>query len=226
MTEKIAIGCKSLDDLLQGGIETGTITSLYGEAGSGKTNLCLKMAHNVSSKGKKTIFIDTEGVSLTRLKQISGEDFEKVQRNILFFTPYTLEEQEKSVEDTMRLAEANSDIGLIIVDSVTVHYRATFGEETEATGRKSLTRQVVMLLQLARRRDLPIVVTTQVYTDPERNTFMPIGGHVLNHNAKTVVKLERAGKGLRKAIVMKSRHLPEENSAEFVLTENGIECPN
>jgi DNA repair protein RadB len=226
MAYKIPIGCNSLDEMLKGGIESGTITSLYGEAGSGKTNMCLVLANNVCSNGKKTIYIDTEGVSLVRLEQISGDNFDKVHRNILFFTPYTLEEQEKNVEDTLRLVEKNPDIGLIVVDSVTVHYRATFGDENEANGRQSLSRQVIMLLQLARRKDIPVVLTTQVYTDPERNTFMPIGGHSLNHNAKTVVKLERIGQGQRRAIVKKSRHLPEENQAEFVLTDKGIECPD
>jgi DNA repair protein RadB len=226
MAYKIPIGCNSLDELLKGGIESGTITSLYGEAGSGKTNMCLVLAYNVCLNGRKTIYIDTEGVSLARLKQISGENFEKIHRNILFFTPYTLEEQEKNVEDSIRLVEKNADIGLIVVDSATVHYRATFGEDNEVNGRQSLSRQVIMLLQLARKRDIPVVLTTQVYTDSERNTFMPIGGHSLNHNAKTVVKLERVGQGQRRAIVKKSRHLPEENKAEFFLTDKGIECPN
>ena len=221
---KTPIECESLDNLLGGGIESGSVTSLYGEAGSGKTNICLQLARNMVMNGKKVIFIDTEGVSLKRLEQICGENFDKVAKDILFFTPYTLEDQEKNVEDAVHLTEAKEDIGLIILDSATVHYRATFGEECEADGRKSLGRQVNLLLQISRKRDIPVVITTQVYTDTKTNTFEPIGGHALMHYAKAIIKLEKFGNGgLRKAIIRKYRWRPEGISAEFKLTEKGVE---
>lgn len=221
---KTPIDCKSLDDLLGGGIESGSVTSLYGEAGSGKTNICLQLARNMVMNGKKVIFIDTEGVSLIRLEQICGNDFNKVAKDILFFTPYSLEDQEKNVEDAVHLVEAKEDIGLIILDSATVHYRATFGEECEADGRKSLGRQANLLLQISRKKDIPVVITTQVYTDTKTNTFEPIGGHALMHYAKAIIKLEKFGNGgLRKAIIRKYRWRPEGISAEFKLTEKGVE---
>jgi DNA repair protein RadB len=221
---KTPIDCHSLDNLLGGGVESGSLTSLYGEAGSGKTNVCLQLARNVVNSGKKVVFIDTEGVSFQRLKQICGEDFEKVTKGILFFTPYSLEDQEKNVEDAVHLAEAKDEIGLIILDSATVHYRATFGEECEADGRKSLGRQVNLLLQISRKRDMPVVITTQVYTDTKTNTFEPIGGHALMHYAKAIIKLEKFGDGgLRKAVIKKYRWRPEGISAEFKLTEKGVE---
>ena len=86
----IPIECEPLDDLLGGGIESGSLTSLYGEAGSGKTNICLQLTRNVVNSGKKVVFIDTEGVSFTRLEQICGEDFDTITKSILFFTPYSL----------------------------------------------------------------------------------------------------------------------------------------
>jgi DNA repair protein RadB len=221
---KTPIECKSVDNLLGGGIESGSVTSLYGEAGSGKTNICLQLARNVVMNGKKVIFIDTEGVSLKRLEQICGENFNKVAKDILFFTPYSLEDQEKNVEDAVHLVEAKKDIGLIILDSATVHYRATFGEECEADGRKSLGRQINLLLQISRKRDMPVVITTQVYTDTKTNTFEPIGGHALMHYAKAIIKLEKLGDGgLRKAVIKKYRWRPEGISAEFKLTEKGVE---
>ena len=220
----IPIECEPLDNLIGGGIETGSMTTLYGEAGSGKTNVCLQLARNVVRSGKKVVFIDTEGVPLRRLKQICGEDFDKVAKDILFFTPYSLEEQEKNVEDAVRLAEAKHEIGLIILDSGTVHYRATFGEECEADGRKSLGRQLNLLLQISRKRDIPVVVTTQVYTDSKTNTFEPIGGHALAHHAKAIIKLEKLGDGgLRRAIIRKYRWRPEGLSTEFKLSEKGVE---
>ncbi|MGD9963539.1 MAG: ATPase domain-containing protein, partial [Thermoplasmata archaeon] len=83
----VAIGSAGLDGLLEGGLEGGAITLLFGEAGTGKTNICLQVARNVASQGKKVIYIDTEGVSLERLRQICADEFEEVMKNILFFEP-------------------------------------------------------------------------------------------------------------------------------------------
>jgi DNA repair protein RadB len=220
----VPIKCQSLDELLGGGIETGSLTSLYGEAGSGKTNFCLQLATNVVLSGKKVIFIDTEGVSFERLRQIAKDNFDKITKGILFFTPYSLDEQEKNVDDAVHLAEAKDEIGLIILDSATVHYRATFGEENESDGRKSLGRQMNQLLQISRKRDIPVLLTTQVYTDTKTNSFEPIGGHALSHYAKSIIKLEKFGdNGLRRATIKKYRWRPEGICAEFILTESGIE---
>ena len=58
---KVPCGCDSIDKLLGGGFEAGAITEIYGEAGSGKTNLCLQLSKAVVLDGKKVIFIDSEG---------------------------------------------------------------------------------------------------------------------------------------------------------------------
>ena len=64
-------GCKCIDELLGGGFESGTVTQLYGEAGSGKTNICLQTAIECARKGKTVIFIDSEGFSPERFIQIA-----------------------------------------------------------------------------------------------------------------------------------------------------------
>ncbi len=158
---KVALGCRSLDELLGGGIEDGCITLLHGEAGSGKTNFCLQLARNVVRAGRKVIFIDTEGVSMERLRQICGEDFDLVAKNILFSEPYNFEEQESLIEKAVKIAESNADVGLIVIDSITMHYRLTMRDETRRDERYSLTRQIARLLKVSRTRGIPVVVTSQ-----------------------------------------------------------------
>jgi len=210
-----------LDDLLQGGLEGGAITLFFGEAGSGKTNICLQVARNVALAGKKVVYIDTEGVSLERLQQIAGDDYEEVMKNILFFEPHSFDDQEKFVDKAARLAESSLEIGVIILDSATIHYRLTRNDEERGI-RKSLSPQLAKLLAVARSKDVPIVLTSQVYTDIEKGTFEPLGGHVLLHNAKAIVKLEKVGTGTRRAIIVKHRHLEEGKRAEFKLTKTGV----
>jgi DNA repair protein RadB len=219
---KVPVECPSIDDLLDGGIETGCITLLYGEAGSGKTNLCLQLARNVVRSGRKVVYIDTEGLSLDRLRQICGHDFETIVKDILVSEVYTLDEQEKYVAKAVRLAEMNKEVGLIVLDSATTHFRMTKAEE-EREERHSLTRQVTKLMGAARKRDIPVLITSQVYTDIERGTFEPLGGHMLSHNAKDIVRLEKVGPNLRLATIIKHRHLQEGMAAKFRLTDAGLE---
>ncbi len=218
---KVPLECDPLDSLLEGGVEAGALTLFYGEAGSGKTNVCLQLARNVARE-KKVIYIDTEGVSLERLRQIAGDAFEAVVENILFFEPYDFGQQEKMVGQAAKLAEGSEDIGLIVFDSATLHFRLTRKEDSRDE-RKSLTGQITKLLRAARKRKIPVVLTSQVYTDLDRGTYEPLGGHVMHHSAKAIVRLEKIGEGVRIATLMKHRHLAEGRSTEFRLTAKGVE---
>lgn len=218
----LPIGSRALDDLLEGGLEGGALTLLFGEAGSGKTNVCLQVARNVALEGKKVLYIDTEGVSLERLKQISGDRYEDVMKNVLFFEPSTFEEQEKLVDKAVKLADSSLEVGVVIIDSATIHYRLTRNDEERGV-RKSLSPQLAKLLAVARSKNIPILLTSQVYTDIEKGTFEPLGGHVLLHNAKAIVRLDKTGSSSRRAIIVKHRHLEEGRRAEFRITKNGVD---
>jgi len=215
--------CASLDLTLEGGVELGCITLLYGEAGTGKTNLCLILARNMVRRGKKVIYIDSEGVSIERLRQICGNDFDNVSKNILFSEVHSFKEQETMTDKAIKLSEGNSDIGMIVVDSMTMYYRLLDREE-EKNERRSMANQSAKLLTLARKKGLPVVITSQVFMDIDKGSVEALGGNVLHHNAKTIVKLERSGIGRRRVTVMKHRHIAEGKSVDIQLTESGIEC--
>ncbi|MDI6707627.1 MAG: DNA repair and recombination protein RadB [Candidatus Thermoplasmatota archaeon] len=221
--KKLPIGCESLDNLLEGGIEASAITEFYGEAGSGKTNVCLQLARNCTQLGKKVIYIDTEGVSIERLKQICGDQFESLNKSILFFEPYSLEEQEQMVDKAVKLAESSDDIGLIILDSATIFYRFLLGSGREVEIIHMLSQQATKLLGVARKKGIQVVITNQVYTNLETNELEPIGGQALKHTAKTIIKFEKLQKGRRRASIVKHRAISDELSAEFVLTDKGVE---
>jgi DNA repair protein RadB len=219
---KISTGCRALDDMLGGGIETDTITEVYGEGGSGKTNLCLQVARNVVLSGKKVIYIDTEGVSLERLSQICKDAFETVLREILFARCYSLEEQNQAVENAVKTCRSEK-IGLVVLDSCTVFYRINLGMDEEAGERQSLAGMINTLSKIARTSSIPVILTNQVYMDLKRGTFEPIGGAMLQHNAKIILRLEKLEEGKRRAVLIKHRSLPEGREALFTITQNGLE---
>ncbi len=220
---KVPSGCKSLDTLLGGGFEGGCITLLYGEAGSGKTNICLQLARNVVRAGRRVIYIDTEGVSMERLEQICGEDFEVVAKNILFSEPYTFDEQEELIDKAIKITEVSPEVGLIVIDSATMHYRLTMRDETRRDELRDLTRQVAKLLRVSRKVGVPVIATSQVYTDLETGKYLPLGGHMLSHTAKTILELTKTGPSARTARLVKHRSVEENRAARFRITANGVE---
>ena len=217
----LSTGSAKLDNLLGGGVEGGTVTLLYGEGGSGKTNLCLMLAKSAVHSGTKVLYIDTEGVSMQRLSQIAGTEVETVSKNILFSEPYDMKEQSRLISKGIKLLDNRSRFGLIVVDSLTMFFRMTRTEDGDE--RRDLNEQLSMLLNAARRFTIPVVVTSQVYTDINTGTIEPLGGHIMLHAAKTIVRLERLPAGRRRATLMKHRHLRELTSSEFVITAGGLE---
>jgi DNA repair protein RadB len=220
--KKYALGCKRIDDLLGGGFESGTVTQLYGEGGSGKTNICLQLSIECVKKGEKVIYIDTESISGERFEQIAGEDAEEIARDIIIYEPMSFEEQYASIKEVNEMMDGVNNVGLIVLDSATLFYRYELNEARSISLKRELAKQITNLLILARRHDIAVVITTQVYTDIERDELRPIGGNMLDHLSKVIVKLERLDGGRRKAVLKKHRSMPEGRSCDFVLCEDGV----
>jgi len=225
MISKLKLECPKLDELLGGGIESGAVTEIYGEGGTGKTNICLILTRNCVLNGKKVIFIDTEGVSHERFNQICGENYDRINKEVLFFLPFSLKEQENMVQQSIKILEKEneSNIGLIILDSGTIFYRMALGCDDEQGQRQSLSRQIILLLAASRKYNLPIVITNQVFLDIETSTISPIGGHILYHNAKAIIKLEKIADNIRRMSLIKHRSIAEGLNCEFKIIDNGIE---
>ncbi len=221
LVDKIKTGVSTLDAILDGGIEKGCITEIYGEGGSGKTNICLQTAINVARGGDYVIYIDTEGVSMERFRQLGGT--EEIAKNILFYRPYRFSHQTELIERAIKLVEQKNNISLIIVDSLTEFYRAEqgVGEDTSIK-RHSLAWQLSILSTVARRKNVAVLITNQVYQDTASGEIKPIGGHTLQHNAKTIIFLRKMGNGLREAVLIKHRSIPEGRVARFEIKHDAI----
>lgn len=215
-------GCKSLDDLLEGGLEAGIVTQLFGEAGSGKTNLCLQFAIRCVAQGKKVIIIDTEGISPSRFRQMAGDRAKEIAQQIIIYEPHTFEEQHAATRELEKVIKEN--IGLIIVDSATAFYRFELEQDDSAMrARRELGSQIGFLHSLARKYGIVVVITNQVYTDIPSGILRAVGGNIIEHISKTIIQLERLGDGKRRAVLRKHRSLPEGISCEFTITAEGVE---
>ncbi len=217
--EYLATGCASLDALLDGGLEKDAITLVFGEGGSGKTNLALQCARQAAVLGLRTAYVDTEGVSAVRLEQIFAPVGLDLSERILFFTPYTIEEQERLVQNATRIP----DLGLIVVDSINMHYRLHIdgGPDAESDAARSLYKQLHYLTSFARQNRVPVLVTGQVYGGED--TTQPFARRVMEHLVKALMRFEKRPDGSRKATVIKHRSIEDGRHARFRIASTGLE---
>lgn len=219
---RIPFGHGGLDALLGGGVEVGSVTEFYGEAGTGKTNLCLALALANARQGGRTFYVDTEGVSADRIEQVAhaaGLDF---ARSLFVVTADSEDEQRRSVHRAAKLARRN-DVRLVVVDSATLHYRLSLAGAEGGVPQRALGRHLHDLAVAARREGFAAVVTSQVYADLDTDAVRPLGGHPARHLLKAVIRLDRVRNGLRKAVLERHRSRPEGGVTHFQLVDAGIE---
>jgi len=226
VSDALTTGCRALDDLLGGGLERGTVTQLYGPPAAGKTNVALSAAVNVAADGGTAVYIDTEGLSVDRFRQLAeaasdeGQTVEDVTSRLIVSEAHDFEEQEEAVRDAEGFAERAE---LIVLDSATGFYRLErTGDGDAGESLRRVARQVTHLLSLARKHDLAVAITNQVFTDPDSDRTKALGGHTLEHWTGAVVRLERFRGGNRRATLEKHRAKPAGESATFEITGDGL----
>ncbi|KAB7515741.1 DNA repair and recombination protein RadB [Halosegnis rubeus] len=229
MSEPIPTGCASIDDLLGGGFERGAVTQVYGPPAAGKTNLALAAAAEVAAGGAKSLYIDTEGVSLDRFEQLASahardaQTVEDIAGRVIISDALDFQEQEEAVRD----AEAFADqVDLIVLDSATGFYRLERDRDDGGETLRTVARQITHLLSLARKHDIAVVATNQVFTDPDSDSdrVKPLGGNTLTHWSGVVLRVERFRGGIRRATLEKHRSKPAGETARFRITGDGLDA--
>lgn len=163
MTRTLSTGCISLDNLLQGGIECGQVTLLYGESATGKTTACIQAATSIATRGLKVLFIDSDNsFTQQRFHQIAGEASYSLSEFIMLFFPDTFEEQRILVESLNNYV--TPQLGMVIIDSMSTLYRAAFSKvESVFDLNRDLTRQLAYLADLTRSKEIACLITSQVH---------------------------------------------------------------
>ncbi len=217
----ISTGCDALDDLIGGGLAPKMITQIYGESATGKSTLCMIAAITTLRRDKAVIYIDTESFSVERFAQVAGEDARTLSERFYLYEPSDFDQQGSMIRESDTLL-GNRDPGLIILDSATGLYRTELDHGQDTMQR--LNKQMVFLLGMAKRYDLPVLITNQVYVDLQRSDFAPLGGTGLMHLSKVIIRIDRIHDSTgRKATLMKHNSQPEGGTFEFVITGTGIE---
>ncbi len=232
---RLTTGCTSLDKLLGGGVETQSITEFYGEFGTGKSQICQQLCVTVQLPYEHggldggALYVDTENTFRPeRIMQIAPRfnlDPEDVLKKIIFAEAYTSNHQVVLLENADEVIK-DGDIRLIVVDSVTSHFRSEYiGRELLAPRQQELNRHLHKLIRMSRAFNTAVVVTNQVMAQPDAffaKVVQPVGGHVMGHTSHTRVFLRKGRDNLRIAKLVVSPFLPE-GETPLRITERGVE---
>lgn len=233
----ITTGSEGLDELIAGGIETQSITEVFGEFGSGKSQISHELAVTVQLPEEKggldaeCVFIDTENTFRPeRIEQIANGfelDIEEVLQKIHIARAFNSSHQILMAEKVNELIQNGSNIRLVIVDSLTAHFRAEYvGRESLASRQQKLNQHLHALQNIANTYNVAVFVTNQVQARPDAFFGSPtkaIGGHVLGHAATYRIWLKKGLAGKRIARLVDSPHLPDGECVFKIKTEGIVD---
>lgn len=240
-TEKISTGSHDLNKWLYGGYEKDIVTMIAGPPGSGKTNFCMLVSCSQAKKGKKVIFIDTEGgFSVERIKQMLSSEadgtFEEISKNILLLSPSNFLEQQESFSQLMKKIKKEQNIGVVVIDGMVTLYRLEIGEASRNSNELKIkeinwrmAEQMKTLSEISRKQKVPVIITNQVYSEflseeelrqgVKKETNL-VGGDLLKYWSKCIIELKLEGRK-RKAIILKHRNIPQ-REMNFEIKDSGI----
>ena len=236
---RITSGSKELDTLLGGGFESNSITELFGEFRTGKTQICHTLCVTCQLPKKdgggegKAIYIDTEGTfrpeKLASIAERFGLDPKEAIENVFYARAYNSDHQNRLLMQVCALM-CEHKFSLLIVDSATALYRTDYSGRAELSNRQmSLAKFLRNLQKIADEHKIVVVITNQVVATVDGNAFggndkKPIGGHIMAHACQTRLYLKKGLKQNRICKIYDSPSLPEAE-ATYSITERGIDDP-
>ncbi|KAF4044256.1 Rad51 [Phytophthora infestans] len=233
----LSTGSNAVDELLKGGVETGSITEMFGEFRTGKTQLCHQLCVTcqlpVDRGGGegKALYIDTEGTfrpqRLQAIAERYGLDGDSVLDNVAFARAYNSEHQmQLLIQASAMMAE--SRFALVIVDSATALFRTDYSGRGELAARQQeLAKFLRALTRMADEFGVAVVITNQMTANPDSGMFakdplQPIGGNIMAHASCTRLRLKK-GRGENRVMKVVDSPILPESEAIYSITEQGIQ---
>ena len=215
-------GLSLLDRIMNGGLSTGILTHVYGEAAAGKTTLALKFVGELCRQELGTIYVNSENTSpVERLQQVTGKTFKDLEPSFKMLAPRGFLEQGVLLEDLELYIRGNTK--LVVVDTLTKHYRLALEDKrTNYSNHRELNRQTGLLKGLAQNYDIAVLVLNQVTASMHGiNDFEPVAGNILDYWSDYVIKM-RIGRTQGGRILQRLVPGDDKLEGELFLTTEGF----
>jgi DNA repair protein RAD51 len=234
---QITTGSKELDKLLEGGFETGSITEIFGEFRTGKTQLChqicvtCQLPLDQGGGEGKALYIDTEGTfrpeRLLAIAERYGLNGDDVLENVAYARAHNTDHQSQLLLQASAMM-AESRFAVMVVDSATALYRTDYSGRGELSARQlHLARFLRTLQRIADEFGVAVVITNQVVAQVDGSSMFqadpkkPIGGNIMAHASTTRLYLRKGHGETRICKIYDSPCLPEAE-AKFSINPDGI----
>jgi len=231
---RLTSGSKTFDELLGGGFESQAIIELFGEYGSGKTQIAHQLCVVVQLPEEKgglnghAFYIDSENTvrpeRIIQMAEAYDLDPDETLSKIHVARAYNSSHQMLLVDKVRELSK-EVPARLLVVDSLTAHFRAEYvGRGALADRQQKLNKHMHDLLRWSDLNNGVVCVTNQVAAKPDAffgDPTRPIGGHIVGHTATFRIYLRKSKGPKRIARLIDSPHLPE-GEAVFTITDKGI----
>ena len=215
-------GVSAIDRLLNGGLSTGLLTHIFGEAAGGKTTIALQFLKAACRLGVHTVYINSEGSSpIERLEQIVGKEFNAINDMVTIIVPKTFKEQGTVIDDIELYARKGTR--LVIIDTLTRLYRSVLEDKkTNYSAHRELNRQIGVLKGLAKHQNIGVFVLNQVRASMDSsNDIEPVAKNIMDYWSDYVLKL-RLKQRVKERIL--ERIVPEGDYSDCILymTQKGL----
>eukprot|EP00398_MALV-I-01_sp_L67-1_P000859 gene859-300_t len=233
----LSTGSSQFDALLHGGIETGSITEIFGEFRTGKTQIChtlsvtCQLPTGSGGADGKVLYIDTENTfrpeRIAEIARRFGLNEQDCLDNIAYARAYNSDHQNRLlIEAASMMSQAR--FALLVVDSATALYRTDYsGRGDLAERQQHLAKFLRMLQRIADEFGVAVVITNQVVANvdagfmPGAPSAKPIGGHIIAHASQTRLFL-RKGRGENRICKIYDSPSIAEGECQFSITSGGI----
>jgi DNA repair protein RadA len=226
MRQQVSTGIKALDDLLEGGFETGLLHLMYGGSVVGEDLLKIAV-HTQAPKemgGLNTPIIIIDNANIIKLNRLTlwadeyGLDPEEVLDRIYisraFNASQTYDLIMNQLDDFLKTVSAR----VLIVSGLPDLY---IKEGDSPKSYQEITHMATKLMTTALRSNLVAIVSTH---PSQRNPNFPAGGKALSSYAQVHIKLEET-KTYLKYVLAKHPHFPVKTSSRTKPVTFGTTLP-
>lgn len=215
-------GNSVVDTLLEGGLHTGELTHIYGEAAAGKTTLALQFLQSAYRIGILSLYINSESASpIPRLEQLASKPFEQMKQKVTLVSPVSFQQQGEMIAELESYAREGTR--LVVVDTMTRLYRSVLSnKKRNYAAHRELNTQTGILKGIIKQRDMALLVLNQARGSFDATTdFEPVAKNIMEYWADRTLRMS-VGKQTGERIVECQKKEKEPIKRSLYLTEKGL----